>query len=241
LRAWTRFRRYRGVRSRFHVFRVGNRFWPYRGCRVPFSCFARLNSFSAVPRATDPVFMFCAPELIFSGSEGIGSRFHVLRARTIFRGFRERRVPFSCFARPGSFSAVTRASGSRFHVLRCRTRFRRYRGHRVTFSCFGRTDSFSAVPRASGPVFMFCATGLFFGGNEGVESRFHVLLSQTHFRRYRGRRVPFSCFALPDTFLGVTRASGPVFMFCAPGLLFGGTEGVRSRFHVLRARTRFRG
>jgi hypothetical protein len=35
------------------------------------------------------------------------------------------------------------------------------------------------------------------------------------------------------------RASGLVFFFCVPGLIFGGNEGVGSRFHVLRSRSRF--
>jgi hypothetical protein len=161
----------------------------------------RPDSFLAVPRALGPVFMFCVPGLIFGGTEGVGSRFDVSRSRTSFRRYRGRRVPFSCLARSGSFSAVTRATG---------------------------------------PVFLFCAPGHIFGGNEGVRSRFHVLRARTRFRRYRGSRVPFSCFARPDSFSGVTRLSGPVFMFYAPGLIFGGNEGVRSLFHVLRARMRFR-
>jgi hypothetical protein len=161
--------------------------------------------------------------------------------------------------RPDSFSVVPRASGPffffctpglvfdgtevvrfSFHVLRSRTRFRRCRVHRVPLSCFACPNSFSAVPRASGPIFMFCAPGLIFGGTEGVRSRFHDSQSRTRIRRYRGRSVPFSCFALPDTFLAVGRSTAPVFMFCAPGLIFGGTEGVRSRFHILRSRTCFR-
>jgi hypothetical protein len=145
--------------------------------------------------------MFCASGLVFGGSEGVGSRFHVLPSRTRFRRFPGRRVPFSCFALP---------------------------------------DSFSAVPRASGLVFKFCAPGLVLGSTEGVGSRFHVLHSRTRFPRYRGRRVPFSCFALPDSFSAVSRASGIVFMFCAPGLVFDGTEGDVSRFNVLRSLTHFR-
>jgi hypothetical protein len=183
--------------------------------------------------------MFCASGLIFGGTEGIVSRINVLGARTHFRRYRGRRVPFSCFKRP---------------------------------------DSFSAVTRASVPVFMFCASGLIFGGTEGIVSRINVLGARTHFRRLRGRRVPFSCFALPDSFSAVARAtrpvlffarpdsfstvlratrhvfifcapglvfgrtstSGPIFMFCAPGLFFEGNEAVRSHFHVLRARSRFR-
>jgi hypothetical protein len=107
----------------------------------------------------------------------------------------------------------------------------------------------------SGPVYMFCAPKLIFGAIGGVwirfyffalpesfwviprtsGSHFHVLRSQTRFVRYQGRRVPFSSFSLPDTFLAVPRAHGPVFMFCAPGLVWGGIKGVGSRLHVLRS------
>jgi hypothetical protein len=164
--------------------------------------------------------MFCDPGLVFGDTEGVASYFHVMRSMTRFRRYRVRRVPFSCFPRPESI--------------------RRYRGRRVPFSCFALPDSFSAVPRTSGPVFMSCGPGLIFGGTEGVRSRFHVLRARTRFRRYRGRRVPFQRFALPDSFSAVLRSSVPVFMFCTPPLAFGGTEGVGSRFHVLRAQIRFR-
>jgi hypothetical protein len=183
--------------------------------------------------------MFCTPRLIFGGTEGVGSRSHVLRSRTCFRRYRGRQVSFSCFALPNIFSAIPRVSGPFFMFLRSRTCLRLYRGRRVPLSCFALPNSFSAVLWVSGPVFMFCATGLIFGGTEGVGFVFHVLLSLTHFRRYRWPRVPFECFALPDSFSAVPRASGPVFMFCAPRLIFGGIGGVQSRFHVLRARTNF--
>jgi hypothetical protein len=209
-----------GVASFFHVLRARTRFRRNRGRRVPFSCFFGLDTFLAVPRASDPVFMFCAPGTVFGGTEDVRSHFHVLRSRTRFRRYGGRRV--------------------RFHVLRARTHFRRYVGRRVPFSCFKLPDSFSAEPRASGPVFMFCAHRLIFGGTEGVGSHFHVLRARTHFRRCRVRRVLFSCFACLFSLSAVSRAWGPVFMFCSPGLVFVGTEGVRSRFHVLRARTRFR-
>jgi hypothetical protein len=189
------------VRSVIHVMRARSCFRQYRGRRVSFSCFALLDSFSAVPRAFDPVFMCCALELVFGGTEGIGSRFHVLRVRT--------------------------------HFWRCG-------GRRVSFLCFALPDSFSGVPRASGPIFMFCAPRLILGGTEGVGSRFHVLRSRTHFRRYRGRQVPFSCYARPVSFSAVPMVSGPDLKFSASGLIFGGTEGVWSRFHVLRARTHIR-
>jgi hypothetical protein len=67
---------------------------------------------------------------------------------------------------------------------------------------------------------MFCAPKNVSGGTEGVGSHFHILRSQTHFGRYRGRRAPFSSFALPDSFLTILRVSGPVFVFCAPRLIF---------------------
>jgi hypothetical protein len=183
--------------------------------------------------------MFCAPGLVLGGIEGVRSRFNVLRSRTHFRRYRGRRVSFSTFALPDSFWAVpsesgpvfmfctpglvlggTEGVGSRFHVLRFK-------------------DSFSAIPRASGSVFMFCAPGLVFCDTEGVGFRFHVLPSRTRFRRFRGRLVSFSCFALPDSFSTVPRATCPILMFCAPILVFDGTVGVGSHFHFLRSRTRF--
>jgi hypothetical protein len=208
------------IGSRFHVLRSRKHFRRCSGRRAPFSRFALPNSFSAVKRASGSVFMFCGPGHVFSVTEGVKSRFHVLRSLTPFRQYRGRRVPFSCFALPDSFSTVPR--------------------RQVPSSCFALPDSFEAVQRASGPVFMFCAPELIFRGTEGVEFIFHVLRSRTHFHRYRGRQVPFSCFAHPDSFSAVPRSSGPVFMFCAPGLILSSIEGVGSRFHVLRSRTRFR-
>jgi hypothetical protein len=183
--------------------------------------------------------MFCASELVFDGTEGVGSCFHILRAPTRCRRYRKRRLTFSYFALPDSFSAVLMASApvfmfyasglifggtesvrSRFHVLRSRTPFGRNGWCRIPFSFFACPESFPAVPRVPGPVFMFCAPELVFDGTEGVGSRFHVLCSRTRFRHYRWHRLPFLCFALTD-------------IFC-------GAECVGSRFHVLRARTRFR-
>jgi hypothetical protein len=155
--------------------------------------------------------MFCSPGLVFGGTRSGGSFFMFCAHDLIFGG--------------------TEGLGSRFHVLRVLTRFQRYRRRRVPFSCFTLLDSFSAVSRASALVFMFCAPVLVCRGTEGVRSRFHVLSSRTHFRQYRGRRLPFSWFVLPDTFSVVPRASD---------LIFSDTECIGSRFHVLRARTRFR-
>jgi hypothetical protein len=285
-----------GVGSLFQVLRFRTHFQRYRWRPIAFSCFPLPDMFLAVSRVSGPVFMFCAPRhvfggtevigsilmfcvpgLIFGGTKGVGSRFHVLRSRSRFRRYRGRRVPFSCFALPDSFSAIQRASGlififslpdsflaepsvsypvfmfsapghvfggtegvrSRFHGLRSWTPFRRCRVRRVSDSCFGRPNSFSAIPRASGPVFKFCTPGFVFGGTEGVESLFHVLRSRTPFRRYRGSWDHFSCFALPESFSAVPRASGPFFMFSAARLIFGVIEGVGYRFHVLRSRTCF--
>jgi hypothetical protein len=144
-------------------------------------------------------------------------------------------APVFMFCAPRIVCGGIEGVRSRFHVLRARTHFRRNLGPRVPFSCFALLDTFSVVRRASGPVFMFCAAGLIFGDFEGVGSHFDVLRPRKCFRRYRGRRVSFSCFARPDAFSVVPRASGPVLMFCAAGIVFGGIEGVGSRFHVLRS------
>jgi hypothetical protein len=246
-----------GVGCRFHVLRARTHFRRCRVRRVPFSCFSRPFSFLAVPRASGRIFMVYAPGHIFDGTEGVGSRFHVLRARTHFRRNRGRRVPFSCSARPDSFSAVPRAWGLVFMFCTLVLVLRGYRGVGPVFM-FCAPGLIFVVTEGVGIIFMFCAPGISFGCTEGVGSRLHVLRSRTHFRRYRSRRVPFSCFAHPDSFSEVPSASGLVDMFCAPrlvfgctegvgsrfhvlrpGLVFDGTEGVRSRFHVLCARTRF--
>jgi hypothetical protein len=247
-----------GVKSGFHVLRSWTHFRWYRGRLLLFSCFPRPDSFSVVPRASNPVFMFCAPGLIFDDIEGVRSRFHVSRSWIYFQRYRGRRLPFSCFARPDSFSMEPRAlhpvfmffvpkhvfSGveglvSCFHVLPSRARFRRFRGRRVPFSCFALPSTFSAVSRASGPVSMFSAPGPVFGGTDGFGSRFHVLPSRARFQRFRWGHVPFSCFALPSTVSAVSCVSGPIFIICAPRLIFGGSEGVVSRFHILLALTHF--
>jgi hypothetical protein len=93
-----------GVRSR-------TRFQRYRVRLVPFSSFAHPSTFSALPRASGPVLLFCAVGPVFGGTNGVGSCIHVLRSRTHFRWYGRRRVPLSCFARPDSFSTVPRVSG----------------------------------------------------------------------------------------------------------------------------------
>jgi hypothetical protein len=184
--------------------------------------------------------------------------FHILRSKNRLGWYRGRQVPFSCFALPDSFWAVPRTSGpvftfcaaglifgstegvrSSFHVLRSQTSFGRHQERQGPFSCFALSDSFWAIPRALGIVLMFCAPGPHLGGIEGAGSRFHVLLSRNRLGWYRGRQVPFSWFVLLDSISAEPRALSPVFMFSAPGLIFGGTEGAGSRFHILRSRTRF--
>jgi hypothetical protein len=228
-----------GVGARFHVLRSQTLFGRYRGRRGSFSSFALPNTFLTAPRASRLVFIFCAPGLFLGGTEAVRARFHVLRSRTRFRRYGGRRGLVLMFFAPGYCLGITEAVRARFQVLRSRTRFLRYRGRRVPFSYFALPDSFWAVPRVSGIVFMFCAPGHVFGGIEGVGSHFHVLRSPTLFRQCRGRGGSISCFALPDSFWALPRASGPVSMFCAPGLVSGGTEGVGYRFQVFRSRTCF--
>jgi hypothetical protein len=146
----------------------------------------------------------------------------------------------------------TKGVGSRCNVLRSGTHFGGYRGRRVQFSYFALPYPFWAVPMTSGSVFIFCAPGPVLGGAEGAGSSFHALRSRTYFGRYRGcwfsfhvlrsrayfgryrgLQVQFSCFALPDSFSAVPRASGSIFMFCAPEPVLGDTVGVGSPFHVL--------
>jgi hypothetical protein len=193
-----------GVGSRFHVLRSRNNFWRYRGSRVPFSSFTFPHSVSAIPRASGPVFKFCAPGLIFGGTEGVVSRFQVLRVPSGFRRYRGCRVPFSCFGR----SDPIRRYRGRWAPISCFARLDSFSvvlGTPLPFSCVARPDSSSAVARASCLIFMFCVPGLVFGSTECVVSRFHVLRSRTRVPRYRGHRLPFSTFSRPESFSALMR------------------------------------
>jgi hypothetical protein len=200
-----------GVGFRLQVLRFRTRVEQYRGRWIPFSSFALSDSFWTVPMASSPVFIFCAPGLVFDGKEGIRSRFLVLHSRTRFGRKRGHWVLCSCIALPYSFWAVpmapcpvfifcasglvfdcTEGVGSRFHVWRSRTHFGLYRWRRALFSCFALPDSFSTLPRVLGSLFMFGSRRLILDGIEGVGSHFHVLISE---------------------------------------LIWGGTEGVKSYFH----------
>jgi hypothetical protein len=265
-----RFRRYRGRRVPFSFFARLDSFSAVPRASCPFSMFLAPGHIFGGTEGVGSVFILCAPGLIFDGTGGVGYRllvlcppthfrryrgrrvrFHYMRPRTHFRRYGGHRVSFSayeggmrasCFhvLHPGIIFDGTENVRSHFLVLSARTHFRQFRGRRDLISCFARLDSFLTVPRASGPVFILCALGLVFGGTGGVGFRFLVLCPRIRFRRYRWRRVPFSCFALPDSFSAVPRASGLVFAFCAPRLVFGGTGGPGSHFLVLRARTRIR-
>jgi hypothetical protein len=182
--------------------------------------------------------MCSAPEPVFGGTEGTGSCFHVCSTGFIFGGIEGAKSRVHVLHSWNHFGCSEDVA-YKFHVLRSRTHFRQYGGCRVQFACFVPTYLFSTVPRALGLVFMFSTPKLVFGGTEVAESTFHALRSEIHFRRYRGREVWFSCFTLPDPFSAVKLASGPVFIFCAPGPVLGGINGVGSNFHVLRSRTRF--
>jgi hypothetical protein len=128
--------------------------------------------------------MFCAPRLIFGGTEGVGSLFSYFALQDSFSTVPRASCPIFTIYTTGLVSGGTGGVGSHSLVLRARPHFQRYKGRRVMFSCFVLRDSFSAVPSASGSVFMFCALGIVFGVTEGAGSRFHVLRSRTRFRRY---------------------------------------------------------
>jgi hypothetical protein len=236
-----------GVRSRFHVLHARTHFRRYPGNPEPISYFALSDMFSAIPSASGHVFTFCAPRMVSvvpratglvlmlgavfmfcalrvvsRGTEAVGCLFHILRSRTLFRRYRGTRVPFSSCALPDSLSAaVPSAFGPVFFFCAPGLIIGGTEGV-DSFSCFVLLESFSAVTRASGPVFRLCTLGLIFGDTEGVGSRFHVLRSRSRFRRYQGRRVSFSYFARHVSISAIPTASGPIFMFSALGLIFGG-------------------
>jgi hypothetical protein len=99
--------------------------------------------------------MFCAPKLIFGGTEGVATRF------TLPDSFPEVSTtsgPVFMFYAPGLVFGGNEGIDSCFHFLSSRSPFPRYRGRQVPFSYFSLPDSFSV-------------------GNDRVSSRFHVLRS----------------------------------------------------------------
>jgi hypothetical protein len=92
-----------------------------RGRRVPLACFALPDMFLAVPMASVPVFIFCTPGLVLGGTEGVGSRFYVLRSHTHFGRYRGCQVPFSFFCTLEIVLGDIEGVGSNFNVLRSRT------------------------------------------------------------------------------------------------------------------------
>jgi hypothetical protein len=107
-------------------------------------------------------------------------------------------APVFMFCVPGLVFNGTVVVGYHFLVLRAQTSIRQFRGLRVPFSVIVHTYSFSTVPRASGPVFMFCVPGLFSAVSKASSSVFMSCAPRLIFDGYQGRRVPFSCFAIPD-------------------------------------------
>jgi hypothetical protein len=144
-----------GVGSTFHVLRFQTLFRRYHRRPVLFSCFALLDSFSAVPRAPGHFFMYCPQRLIWAEPRALGSPSY-FALPDLFSTVTS--CPICMFCAPRPILCGTECVESQFHVLRGRTHFRqnRGRGRRVLFSCFALLDSF-------------------FGGTEGVRSRFHVL------------------------------------------------------------------
>jgi hypothetical protein len=88
--------------------------------------------------------MFYALELVFGGTDGVRSRYHVFAPGHIFGGAKGVRSRFDVL-RLGLVFDGSEGVGSRIHFLRARTRFRRYRRRRVPFSSFALRDSFWAV------------------------------------------------------------------------------------------------
>jgi hypothetical protein len=116
--------------SSFYVLRSWTHFRRYRGHRFQFSSFKISDPFSAIPRASCSVFMFCTPCPILS-------------SRTRIRRFRMCRGLIFMFCAPGLIFVVSMASGLVFmyhghgpslHDFCNRTRFGRNRGCRVKFS-----------------------------------------------------------------------------------------------------------
>jgi hypothetical protein len=119
--------------------------------------------------------MFCAPGLIFGGTEGVGSHFHASRAGS-FSAVPMASGPIFIFCAPGIIFGGTEVVRSRFHVLRSQTCFQRCRVRWVTFSCFVRPEWFRR-PEDDGSRFHVFRTGTIFSGTEGIGSNFHVFFA----------------------------------------------------------------
>jgi hypothetical protein len=179
--------------------------------------------------------MFCAPELVFGHTEGVGFDFHILCSRDHFRQYQGNRVHFSYFVRfsssafPDSFSVMMRARGPLFMFHSPRLIFNGAEGAECFLSS-ALLDSFSMVQKSSSLIFEFRAPGIIFGGTLGVGSSFRVILSQTRFRQMDGAGDQFSSSTLYDPFSMVSRPSSPVFKYSAIRLVFSTTEGASSSF-----------
>jgi hypothetical protein len=223
-----------GTWSNFNVLQSRTRFRRYR---VRFSCFALLESFWAILRASGLVLLFCAPGPVLGVTEASRSSVHILRSCTHFRRYRWRRVLFSYFVLPILISAVPRAlvsvfmffalgtvlggtdgAESRFYVFRTRTHFRCWWGRRVPFSFFRSRTRFGLY-RGLQILFSCFALSDSFSVVPRASGPIFMFAFPDSFWAVRGRRVRFSCFTLPNFFLPVSRASGLVLMFCVSGLV----------------------
>jgi hypothetical protein len=163
--------------------------------------------------------MFCTPRLIFGGTEGAGSNFHVLLLPNPFLTVLRTRGPVFLFCAPGLIFGGTESARSNFHVLHSRLIFVDNEGVRSHFFV-SLPDSFSVVAKVSSLVLMFCALGPAFRATVDVGTLFIF-------------------YALESIFSDI-EATESSLMFCTPRLIFGSTEGTGSNFHVLRSRTHFR-
>jgi hypothetical protein len=99
--------------------------------------------------------MFGASELVFGCTDGVGSRFHVLRSRACFLRYLRRWILFSGYVLPDSFLMVPRASSPVF--------------------MFCDPKLVWAATEGAGTHFHVFAPVLIFDGTEGVWSSYYVL------------------------------------------------------------------
>jgi hypothetical protein len=141
--------------------------------------------------------MFCAPELVFSGTKGVKSRLYVFLFSDSFLAVTRASGLVFLFYASGLIFGGTKGVRSCCLVLRSHTHFRRNRGRRVPLSYFTLCNSFG---RYLGRWVLFS----------------YFALPYSFFQRYYGCWILFSCFTLQDSFWAVQWAASPVFMLCAP-------------------------
>jgi len=172
LHSRTRIRRYRLHRTPFSRFALLDLFSALPSSWVLIWHFALLDTFWALTSASGLIFAFCAPGHVFDGTE----------------------CGLSRFALPDPFPKVPRHSSGVFKFC--------VPGHFSSgpVSRFTPPKTFLALPSALELVFTSCAPRRVFGVTGCVGTRFRVLRFGTYFRRCRVRRDPFLRFLLPDLF-----------------------------------------